>query len=72
MVGFITMIQKALAGKKLMLLMAGAIVLTLFGVDTEDGGMGLQLGAIDIDRLQASLYEAAVMAAKAAWNRAQG
>ena len=69
MLSFITSLQKALAGKKLMLLMGVAIVLTLFGVDTIEGGVALELGAVDMDRLQASIYEAAVMAAKAAWNR---
>ena len=68
MLNFITMIQKALAGRKLFIVMGAAIVLTLFGVDTM-GGMALELGAVDIDRLQASLYEAAIMAAKSAWNR---
>ena len=68
MADFMKTVQKAFAGKKLYILMIFAIVLTLFGVDTE-GGIALELGAVDVDRLQGALIEGAVMAGKAAWNR---
>lgn len=71
MIEFIAGMQKILAGKKTHILVLIAVVLTLFGVDTADGGISMSLEAIDLDRLQIAVKEAGVSAVKAAWDRKQ-